>query len=143
MAIDNHAQSNGIGTPVMRSEDHRLLTGAGNYAGDFFPDAMCHAVMVRSPHAHAKICSINATQAMSAPDVLAVLTGVDAATDGLSAIPHSPDWVGPPDAILRLPDGFEVYTPKNIPLPVHPVPHVGHAAPAAPPDRPQAAAGSG
>ncbi len=127
MAIDNQAQFNCIGTPVRRSEDHRLLTGAGNYAGDFFPDAMCHAVMVRSPHAHAKIRSINATQAMSAPDVLAVLTGVDAATDGLSAIPHSPDWVGPPDATLRLPEGFEVYTTKNIPLPVDTVRYVGEA----------------
>jgi len=88
---------------------------------------MCHAVMVRSPHAHAKIRSIVSTRATSAPGVLAVLTGADAARDGLGAIPHSPDWVGPPDATLRLPEGFEVYTTENLPLPTDTVRYVGEA----------------
>ena len=83
--------------------------------------------MVRSPHAHAKIRSIDATQAMSAPGALAVLTGADAAADGLGAIPHSPDWVGAPDATLRLPEGFDVYTTENLPLPVETVRYVGEA----------------
>lgn len=127
MATNNPNRPNGIGAPLIRSEDHRLVTGSGNYAGDFFPEAMCHAFIVRSPHAHAKILAIETTHATSAPGVLAILTGADAAADGLGAIPHSPDWVGPPDATLRLPEGFKVYTTENHPLPLNTVRYVGEA----------------
>ena len=106
-------RSDGIGAPLPRREDLRLLTGRGCYASDNFPDGLCHAVMVRSPHAHAEIRSINTKHARKAPGVLAVLTGADAAADGMGPIPHTPDWKGPPDAELRLPPGFKIYTTKK------------------------------
>ena len=103
----------------------RLVAGKGNYAGDNFPDNLCHAVILRSPHAHAHIRGIDVSAAKSAPGVLTVLTGKDASADGIGAIPHSPDWQGPPDAELRLPEGFEVYLTDNTPLPVETVCYVG------------------
>ncbi|MBT5894644.1 MAG: xanthine dehydrogenase family protein molybdopterin-binding subunit [Rhodospirillaceae bacterium] len=116
-----------IGTPMPRTEDHRLLTGQGIYAGDLTANALCHAAMVRSPHAHARIHSIDVSQANAAPGVLAVLTGADAKKDGLGPMPHNPDWVGPPDATLRLPPGFEVFVTENTVLPVDTVRYVGEA----------------
>ncbi|MEE2688082.1 MAG: xanthine dehydrogenase family protein molybdopterin-binding subunit [Pseudomonadota bacterium] len=117
----------GIGAPLRRKEDTRLLTGRGNYASDNFPNNVCHAVMVRSPHAHAKIRSISINRAKSAAGVLAVLTGADAAADGMGAIPHNPDWQGAPDAELRLPPGFEIYITENLALPINRVRYVGEA----------------
>ena len=83
--------------------------------------------MVRSPYAHARIRSIDVSLAMASPGVIAVLTGVDAAADGLNPIPHNPDWVGPPDATLRLPPGFEVFVTENTALPLDTVRYVGEA----------------
>ena len=82
---------------------------------------------MRSPYAHAKIRAIDAAPAQALPGVIAILTGADAAADGLGAIPHNPDWVGPPDATLRLPDGFEVFVTENTPLPLDTVRYVGEA----------------
>lgn len=116
-----------IGAAMPRVEDRRLLTGQGRYPSDLFPDGLCHAVVVRSPHAHADIGAIDSSAALAVPGVLAVLTGADAHADGLQPIPHSPDWQGPPDAELRLPDGFEVYVSENAPLPKERVRYVGEA----------------
>ena len=85
-------RADGIGAALPRSEDRRLLTGLGRYAGDFFPEGLCHAALVRSPHAHARIRSIDAAAAEVVPGVLTVLTGADAAADGMGPIPHNPDW---------------------------------------------------
>ncbi|PPR62756.1 MAG: 6-hydroxypseudooxynicotine dehydrogenase complex subunit gamma [Alphaproteobacteria bacterium MarineAlpha4_Bin2] len=120
-------RSDGIGAPLRRREDVRLLTGRGFYSSDNFPDGLCHAVMVRSPHAHAEIRSINTKRAKEVPGVLAVLTGTDAIADGMGPIPHNPDWQGPPDAELRLPPEFEIYTTENLPLPIDRVRYVGEA----------------
>ena len=118
-------RANGIGAPLPRTEDLRLVTGKGNYASDNFPDDLCHAVILRSPHAHARIRAIDTSKATAVPGVLAVLTGKDAAADAIGAIPHSPDWQGPPDAELRLPEGFDVYLTDNTPLPTEIVRYVG------------------
>ena len=118
-------RADGIGAPLPRREDLRLVAGEGNYAGDNFPDDLCHAAILRSPHAHARIRGIDVSAAKSLPGVLAVLTGKDAAADGIGAIPHSPDWQGPPDAELRLPDGFDVFLTDNTPLPAEIVRYVG------------------
>ncbi|MBO88314.1 MAG: carbon monoxide dehydrogenase [Rickettsiales bacterium] len=118
-------RTDGIGAPLPRKEDFRLLTGRGNYASDNFPDDLCHAVILRSPHAHARIRAIDTSKATAVPGVLAVLTGKDAAADAIGAIPHSPDWQGPPDAELRLPEGFDVYLTNNTPLPAEIVRYVG------------------
>lgn len=120
-------RADGIGAPLPRTEDQRLLTGQGRYAGDFHPAGMAHAALVRSPHAHARIRSIDGRAAVSLPGVLAVLTGADAAADGIGPIPHNPDWAGPPDAELRLPEGFAVYLTDNTPLPRDTVRFVGEA----------------
>ena len=118
-------RADGIGAPLPRREDLRLVAGEGNYAGDNFPDDLCHAAILRSPHAHARIRGIDVSAAKSLPGVLAVLTGKDAAADGIGAIPHSPDWQGPPDAELLLPDGFDVFLTDNTPLPAEIVRYVG------------------
>src|SRR5205085_11301426 len=87
--IVKNSTKTGIGQPVRRREDFRLLTGKGCYSDDFgFPE-QGYAVMVRSPHAHARIRSIDTTAAAAAPGVLAVLTGRDMVDDAWQAIPHS------------------------------------------------------
>jgi carbon-monoxide dehydrogenase large subunit len=76
-----------LGQSLQRIEDDALLRGAGRYADDFALARAAHACFVRSPHAHAMIKSISITEAAKAPGVLAVLTGKDAAADGLGNIP--------------------------------------------------------
>lgn len=127
MPTQNPTDAEGIGASLPRTEDKRLLTGQGQYANDFAPEGLCYAAMVRSPHAHAKIRSIDISSAVTKPGVLTVLTGADAKADGLSPIPHNPDWMGPPDAELRLPPGFEVFLTENLPLPTDTVRYVGEA----------------
>ncbi len=115
-----------IGHARVRSEDTRLLTGRGHYASDTFPEDHVHAVLVRAPVAHARISRIDTAAAANAQDVVLVLTGDDAAADGLrQPIPHNPDWRGPPDAVLQLPDGFDVFLTEHLPLSASHVRHVG------------------
>src|SRR6266700_2300947 len=76
----------GIGQPVHRVEDRRFLTGRGHYLDDIVRPRQAHAVMLRSPHAHARIRAIDAVAA-AAPGVLAILTGADLAQDGIGTIP--------------------------------------------------------
>src|SRR5947209_758116 len=66
-----------MGAPIMRGEDPRLLIGAGNYLEDVALPGLAHLVFARSPHAHARIKSINAEAARLAPGVLTVVTGRD------------------------------------------------------------------
>jgi carbon-monoxide dehydrogenase large subunit len=78
---------NGIGQPVPRKEDPRFLTGRSRYVDDVSLPHMTHGVVLRSPHAHARIGGIDAEAAKAAPGVLLVLTGEDYAADGLGGIP--------------------------------------------------------
>ena len=57
----------GIGQPVRRREDFRLLTGRGCYSDDYSLPGQAFAVMVRSPHAHARIRVIDTAAAAAAP----------------------------------------------------------------------------
>ena len=68
----------GIGQAVPRVEDPRLLKGAGRYVDDVVLPRQAFACVLRSPHAHAAIRSIDASAAKAAPGVLLVLTGEDA-----------------------------------------------------------------
>src|SRR5262245_32673386 len=77
----------GIGQPVRRKEDQRLLTGAGRYTSDVFLPGQLYAAIVRSPHAHARIRGIDTAAAKAAPGVVDVLTGVELKADGIGAIP--------------------------------------------------------
>ena len=66
-----------IGLSVKRREDRRLLTGRGRYVDDVRLPHLCHAAIVRSPHAHARIVGVDARRATALPGVLAVLTIAD------------------------------------------------------------------
>lgn len=66
-----------VGQAIKRVEDPKFLTGNASYVDDLKLPGMLHAVFVRSPHAHAKILSIDATGALELPGVVAVLTGAD------------------------------------------------------------------
>lgn len=72
-----------IGDAPKRREDVRFLTGQGAYLDDLTFDDLCHAVFLRSPHAHARIASIEVSAARTAPGVIAVLTIDDVRQDGL------------------------------------------------------------
>ena len=88
----------GIGQAVRRVEDQRFTTGSGQYVGDFELARQCYGVAVLSPHAHAIIKNIDARAAKTAPGVVCVLTGADAATDKIGGIPpfFMPEsWGGP------------------------------------------------
>ena len=95
----------GIGKPVRRREDARFLTGAGKYADDMSLPGQAYAYVVRSPHAHARIVGIDVGPAAGEPGVLAVLTGSDAAADGLQPIPHRPVPANPHEVPLKSRDG--------------------------------------
>ncbi|MBT5768107.1 MAG: xanthine dehydrogenase family protein molybdopterin-binding subunit, partial [Rhodospirillaceae bacterium] len=76
----------GIGQPVPRKEDPRFLTGRGQYVGDHrFPNES-HAIVLRSPHANARIVSMETDAAKELPGVLAVLTGQDYVDAGLGTV---------------------------------------------------------
>src|SRR6476620_11398744 len=81
---------NGIGAPLRRLEDARLLQGQGCYSDDFTLPGQARGVMLRSPHPHARIVSIDASAAQEMPGVLLVLTGADVRAEGLQPIPHIP-----------------------------------------------------
>ncbi len=85
----------GIGQPVPRKEDHRLVTGRGAYTGDLNLSGQLHAAVVRSPHAHADLGAIDASLALAGTGVVAVLTGADVAADGLGHLPCLADTFDP------------------------------------------------
>jgi len=65
----------GIGASVVRKEDKRFITGKGRYTDDIRLHGMTYAQFIRSPHAHAKVKSIDSSAALKMPGVVAVLTG--------------------------------------------------------------------
>ena len=116
-----------IGSDVRRKEDLRLVTGAGCFSDDVNLPGQVYAVMVRSPHAHARIRSIATAEARAAEGVIAVLTGADALADGLKPIPHRPMLRGAPDITLRNRDGSDATTTPHYPLPADKVRFAGEA----------------
>ncbi len=115
----------GIGKSVPRREDARLLTGAGQYANDFSLPGQAYAYLVRSPHAHASIVKIDVAEAICGPGVIAVLTGSDAAADGLRPIPHSPVPANPHEVKLRNRDGSGFFIAPHPVLALDAVRYVG------------------
>jgi aerobic carbon-monoxide dehydrogenase large subunit len=110
-------QKFGIGQPVARFEDPRLLRGEGRYLGDINLPGQAYAVVLRSPHAHARIKGIDTAAACAVPGVLAVCTGADYAADGL----------GGPKATMRRkrPDGTPMFAPQRPALCIDRVRYVG------------------
>jgi carbon-monoxide dehydrogenase large subunit len=88
----------GIGQPVRRVEDQRFLTGRSRYVDDIQLPQMLHGAVVMSPHAHARIRSIDISKAIDTPGVHLVLTGEDAKKEGLGGIPplFMPEDMGGP-----------------------------------------------
>ncbi len=66
-----------IGASIKRLEDPRLLAGGGRYVDDLAPPGTVHAVVVRSPHAHAHVRRVDARRALGQPGVLTCLTAAD------------------------------------------------------------------
>jgi aerobic carbon-monoxide dehydrogenase large subunit len=105
----------GIGKPILRKEDARLLTGRGCYSDDVNLAGQAYACFVRSPHAHARIRRIDTTAALAAPGVIAVLTGADAAADGVKPLTHSPLPTNPYEEAIRGRD--VIFVAPHPPLP--------------------------
>jgi carbon-monoxide dehydrogenase large subunit len=77
----------GLSQSVRRVEDPRLLTGRGRYTDDISMPGQAHGVVLRSPHAHARIKALDAAPALAVPGVLAVITGADLKAAGLGELP--------------------------------------------------------
>ena len=76
----------GIGQSVLRREDRKFLTGNGQYVADLRFEGELHCAFVRSPHAHARVRSIDTGAAAQAPGVVAVYTGRDMAADNVGTM---------------------------------------------------------
>src|SRR5476649_1702416 len=107
-----------IGQSVRRREDPRLLMGRGRYFDDLKLADQLHAAIVRSPHAHADIKSIDTRAALQMPGVHAVLTGKDYDADGLGTMPSM--------APYKKRDGSAMYLPHRPAIAVDRVLHVGY-----------------
>jgi carbon-monoxide dehydrogenase large subunit len=97
-----------VGRAMKRVEDPRLIKGIGTYTDDLRMPGMLHAMILRSPHAHARVRSINVTEAKKIPGVVAVLTGADV-NDACGAVPCAaaiPDLKAPRHTALA---GDRVY----------------------------------
>ena len=116
-----------IGRPLRRKEDLRLVAGSGRFSDDFAAPGMAHAVMVRSPHPHARIAAIDILRARALPGVLAVWTGADCAADRLGPIPHEPVPSTKYDLKLTAPGGGAPFIGPHALLPSDRARHVGEA----------------
>jgi len=127
LAARTRSAPQGFGQPVPRKEYARLVTGRGRFSDDFTLPGQAHAHLVRSPHAHARILSIEASAALAVPGVLAVLTGRAAAADGLAAIPHKPVPTNPNEFPLGGREGGRVLVTPHPPLVTDTVRFAGEA----------------
>ncbi len=107
----------GIGASVKRVEDKRFLTGRGRYTDDINQPGQLYAWMLRSPHAHARINSVDTNAAAQAPGVVAVFTGADMAADEVGGLPCG--WQ------IHSKDGSPMHEPPHPPLAVEKVRYVG------------------
>src|SRR5271156_4078528 len=93
-----------LGQPVSRFEDPRLLRGGGRYVDDMVLPRIVFGHVLRSPHAHARIRSIDTAKAKAAPGVLAVLTGAEWEASGWRDLPSAGG--------NRRRDGSSAYRPR-------------------------------
>ncbi|HXD59451.1 MAG TPA: xanthine dehydrogenase family protein molybdopterin-binding subunit [Thermoleophilaceae bacterium] len=104
-----------VGKALRRKEDPRLITGRATYTDDMSIPGMLYAAIVRSTEAHARITSIDTSEAKQHPGVAAVFTGDD--LEGVEA----------PIPMVWAPPGVEVKVPEHWPLAKGKVGYVGHA----------------
>ena len=107
----------GIGQPIKRFEDQRLLRGEGRFHNDVNLPGQTHAVIVRSTHAHARIRSIDTAAALASPGVVAVFTGADLARDNLGTMQMT--------LKRKRPDGSPMFAPPHRGLTADRVRYVG------------------
>jgi aerobic carbon-monoxide dehydrogenase large subunit len=107
----------GIGAAVKRKEDFRFLTGRGTYTDDINRHGQTYAIILRSPHASAKIKSVDTSRAKQAPGVVAIFTGADYAADGKGGLPCG--W------LIHSKDGSPMVEPPHPPLVADFVRHIG------------------
>ena len=98
----------GIGQSAPRVEDSRLLRGEGRFTDDLTLPGQAHAALVRSPHAHARVLSVETREAARAPGVLGVFTAENLAADGVGLLPNLLSG-----SSFTRPDGTPVYTPPR------------------------------
>jgi carbon-monoxide dehydrogenase large subunit len=106
-----------IGQPVKRKEDYRFLTGAGKFTDDISLPGETRAYFLRSPHAHARIRSVDIERARGAPGVLGVFTGADLARAGVKGLPCG--W------LITDVNGQPMKEPPHPPLALEKVRYVG------------------
>jgi len=87
MAIADQPALGGIGESVLRKEDARFIRGRGHYVDDITLPGMLHMAVLRSPHAHARIRSVDTAAAAAVPGVVAVVTGELMAQHNLAWMP--------------------------------------------------------
>ncbi|HEY0223755.1 MAG TPA: xanthine dehydrogenase family protein molybdopterin-binding subunit [Pseudolabrys sp.] len=116
-----------IGQPMVRHEDARLIAGKGQFSDDFSFPGQTYAAMVRSPHPHARIVSVDKNVALAMPGVLGVFTGADCLADSLGSIPHDPLPKTRDDMKLNGPGGAAIFEGPHKLLPADKARHVGEA----------------
>ncbi len=107
----------GIGQPVRRKEDQRLLTGGGVFTDDINIEGQVYLAFLRAPYAHARINHIDTTAAAAAPGVLAVFTGRDLESDGVGRVET--------DIPLKELDGTPIFKTQRLALPTDKVRFAG------------------
>jgi carbon-monoxide dehydrogenase large subunit len=107
----------GLAQPVRRVEDPRLLKGMGRYTDDIVLPGMLHGIVLRSPHAAAKILSIDTAAAGALPGVRAIYTAADMKAAGLGTLPCA--------APVQNRDGSDMASPAHSVLADGAVHHVG------------------
>ena len=106
-----------IAQSVLRREDQRFLTGAGQYTDDVTLPGQTYGVFLRSPHAHARIRSIDTSAAAKAPGVVRIFTGADLADAKVGGLPCG--W------LIHSKDGSPMKEPPHPVLAQGKVRHVG------------------
>ena len=107
----------GKSQPITRFEDRRFLTGAGRYVDDIAPRDAAHALVFRSPVAHATITTLDVTEAAAAPGVQMVLTAETLAAAGITE--------GLWGITVKNRDGSDAASPRRPILAEHKLLHVG------------------
>jgi carbon-monoxide dehydrogenase large subunit len=107
----------GLAQPIRRVEDPRLLKGNGRYTDDIALPGMLHGVLLRSPHAAARITALNVAAALALPGVAAIYTAADLARDKIGGLPCA--------ALVHNRDGSKQAAPPHPILAGDHVRHVG------------------
>jgi aerobic carbon-monoxide dehydrogenase large subunit len=106
MAVTERAQV--VGTSVPRKEDAKLLTGKARYIDDITVAGTVWMALVRSPHAHARVTSVDLSKAKAAEGVVAAFTGADLADEWAAGLPCA--W--PVTEDIKIPDHFPLTKDK-------------------------------